>query len=44
MIEIKIDINPLFNLQKQLKDKTLLQGCEVAELTINEKKKSIKIK
>lgn len=44
MIEIKIEINPLFNLQKELKDKTLLQGCEVAELTINKKKKSIKIK
>lgn len=44
MIEIKIEVNPLFQLQKELKDKTLLQGCEVAELTIGEKKKSIKIK
>lgn len=45
MIEIKfsIETNPLFDLQKQMEDKTILKGCEVAELTINEKKKSIKV-
>lgn len=44
MIEIKLEINPLFQLQKEMEDKRILKGCEVAELTIGKKKKSIKIK